>query len=45
MQRILCAIFDKEMAHEEEDSDQMVSFEEESSNSSRLREAGLHQLP
>ena len=44
-QRILCAVFDKEMTHEEGDSDRMVSFEAKSSSSSRLREAGLQQLP
>ena len=41
-QRILCAVFDKEI---EEGSDQMVSIEVESSTSSRLQEAGLQQLP
>nr|POE45550.1 hypothetical protein CFP56_39551 [Quercus suber] len=44
-QRILCAVFDKEMTHKDEDLDQMVSFEAESSSSSRLQEAGLQQLP
>ena len=44
-QKFLCAVFDKEMANGEEDTDQMVSFATESNNSSRLREAGLQQLP
>ena len=43
--RILCAVFDKEIAPEEEGLDQMVSIEVESSTSSRLQEAGLQQLP
>ena len=44
-QKFLCAVFDKERANGEEDTDQLVSFETESNNSSRLREVGLQQLP